>query len=347
MKNKSKAFSVIALLLTAVMLFGACGGNETKTKFPVAETSTAAQTEPAPTEPQPKYSKNDKLIAMTFDDGPYSQTTNKILDTLEANGGVATFFVVGYNIESNIETLQRAIDMGCEIGNHTNDHKSLPKLSEESLKNQIDKPNAMLKEHFGEEPVLLRAPGGATKNIVDKVGMPLIQWSIDTEDWKHKDASNQGRSAEQRSKELNEIARDVFEQADKGDIILMHDIYEFTADLCEIVIPGLVQRGFKLVTVSEMFEAYGEKLESGKTYSSCDIQAVENAVAVDAGQYEVKTSGSVLNMRKDPDINSDVLQKLPNGTKVDVIRSEIGWAYITYNNVSGWVNSAYLKKATV
>lgn len=343
MKKSRKTASVVALFLSAILVFSSCGKDENKSGLngtKEIEKTTQIET----TEPQTKYSKNDKLIAMTFDDGPYSKTTNRILDTLEKNGGVATFFVVGYNLDGNEETLKRAFDMGCEIGNHTKDHKNLTKISSQERRNQIDTVNQRLKEITGKETKVFRAPGGNYKNITDEVGMPLIQWSIDTNDWRHKDASNKGRSAEQRTKELNQIAENVFEQAENGDIILMHDIYEFTADLCEIVIPGLVSRGFKLVTVSEMFEAYGLKLENGNVYKNADVKIVEPAVAIDVGTYKVKTSGSILNMRAKPDINSEVLAKLPNGSRVEVMKSEIGWAYVTFEASQGWVNSAYLEK---
>jgi len=347
MKKSRKAASVVALLLVAVLVFGACGNRNNKSGINDSkekEKTTHSET----TEIQQKYSKSDKLIAMTFDDGPNSKTTNRILDALEKNGGKATFFVVGYNLEGNEEALKRAVGMGCEIGNHSKDHKNLTKVGAEERKKQIETVNQKLKEITGVEPKLFRAPGGNYKNITDEIGMPLIQWSIDTNDWRHKDASNKGRSEEQRTKELNQIADKVFEQAEKGDIILMHDIYEFTADLCEIVIPGLASRGFKLVTVSEMFEAYGLKLENGDVYRKAEVVSdAEPAAAVDSGAYMVRTSGSILNMRAKPDINSEVLAKLPNGSRVEVMKSEIGWAYVTFESSQGWVNSAYLEKVTV
>lgn len=347
MKKSRKVASVVALFLAVLLVFSSCGNEESMSGIngsKDSEKTTLTET----TEPQTKYSKNDKLIAMTFDDGPYSKTTNRILDTFEKNGGVATFFVVGYNLDGNEETLKRAVNMGCEIGNHSKDHKNLTKISSQERRNQIDTVNQKIKEITGVEPELFRAPGGNYKNVTDEIGMPLIQWSIDTNDWRHKDASNKGRSAEQRSKEMNEIAEKVFEQAEKGDIILMHDIYDFSADLCEIVVPGLVQRGFKLVTVSEMFEAYGLKLENGNVYKKAEVvEETQPAAAIDAGTYRVRTSGSILNMRAKPDINSEVLAKLPNGSKVEVMKSEIGWAYVTFEDSQGWVNSTYLEKATV
>lgn len=351
MKTSKVILALTALVLAAAMLLSACGVKD-DSKTTAAGTSSAGEPamteEPATEEPttaKPKYSPSDKLIALTFDDGPRSSTTNRVLDLLERSGGVATFFLVGYNIPDNAEVIKRAAAMGCSIGNHTKDHKILTKCSADTVKAQVNGVNSLLRD-MGIEPTLFRAPGGAFKGIKDQIGMPLIQWSIDTEDWKYKDASHKGRSAEERTADLNRIADMVFSQAKGGSIVLMHDIYDFTADLCEIVIPGLVERGFKLVTVDQLFEAYGEKLENGVVYYSAKLPEPSarpaSAEPIAAGKYTVSTSGSVLNMRVSPDADSQVLEKIPNGTIVEVTKSVLGWAYVTYNSAQGWVSSAYL-----
>lgn len=351
MKTSKVILALTALVLAAAMLLSACGVKD-DSKTTAAGTSSAGEPamteEPAieePTTAKPKYSPSDKLIALTFDDGPRSSTTNRVLDLLERSGGVATFFLVGYNIPDNAEVIKRAAAMGCSIGNHTKDHKILTKCSADTVKAQVNGVNSLLRD-MGIEPTLFRAPGGAFKGVKDQIGMPLIQWSIDTEDWKYKDASHKGRSAEERTADLNRIADMVFSQAKGGSIVLMHDIYDFTADLCEIVIPGLVERGFKLVTVDQLFEAYGEKLENGVVYYSAKLPEPSarpaSAEPIAAGKYTVSTSGSVLNMRVSPDADSQVLEKIPNGTIVEVTKSVLGWAYVTYNSAQGWVSSAYL-----
>lgn len=351
MKTSKVILALTALVLAAAMLLSACGVKD-DSKMTAAGTSSAGEPamteEPATEEPttaKPKYSPSDKLIALTFDDGPRSSTTNRVLDLLERSGGVATFFLVGYNIPDNAEVIKRAAAMGCSIGNHTKDHKILTKCSADTIKAQVNGVNSLLRD-MGVEPTLFRAPGGAFKGVKDQIGMPLIQWSIDTEDWKYKDASHKGRSAEERTADLNRIADMVFSQAKGGSIVLMHDIYDFTADLCEIVIPGLVERGFKLVTVDQLFEAYGEKLENGVVYYSAKLPEPSarpaSAEPIAAGKYTVSTSGSVLNMRVSPDADSQVLEKIPNGTIVEVTKSVLGWAYVTYNSAQGWVSSAYL-----
>lgn len=336
----------ISALLAVLLIFSACNRTadnpeQTDRGEGGSDISPQNTTQQSTTE-KPLYSSEEKLIALTFDDGPRASTTGRILDILEANGSTATFFLVGYNIEDNIATIKRASELGCEIANHSADHKNLTKCTAEELREQVDGPNKLLKSLAGIDVKLFRTPGGNFNGVEEQIGMPIIQWTIDTEDWKYKDASNKNRTEEERQADLNEIAESVFASAEKGDIILMHDIYDFTADLCEIIVPGLVERGFKLVTVSQMYEAYGEELEDGKVYYNVSFEPPVKTV--DPGAYIVKTNGGVLNIRAEADANSPSLAKIPNGTAITVSKSVEGWAYVVYESVSGWVNSAYLSE---
>lgn len=337
--KKRRLIAIVALLLCFATVFCSCtdkkpdGGATTQS---TSETQTEVKT-------TSKYSPEDKLIALTFDDGPSAKSTNRILDVLEKNGGAATFFVVGYNIEKNLSTIKRASEMGCEIGNHSNSHKNLMKCTDSELRNQVDAPNKLLKELAGVDVKLFRAPGGNFKGVESKIGMPIIQWNVDTLDWKYKDSSNKNRTEEQRNADLKKLADNIVKDAEKGDIVLMHDIYGFTADLCELVVPALIEKGFKLVTVSEMYLAYGEELKGGKVYYNIDAVSV-NAKPLTPGNYKVKTNGGVLNLREQADKTSESLVKIPNGTNVTVLKSVKGWAYVEYSQVKGWVNSAYLEK---
>lgn len=347
MKKNKAVLSFTALILCLTMLFSSCtdkpvdntpsgaGGSDVTAESSTAPSTTAA----AP----PRYTADDKLIALTFDDGPSSKATDKILDILEKNSSTATFFVVGYNIEKNLSAVKRARDMGCEIGNHSNNHKNLTKCSADELRYQVDNPNRLLKDLADIDAKLFRVPGGNFKGVEEEIGMPLIQWSIDTLDWKYKDASNKDRTEEQRNADLKKISDDVIKQAEQGDIVLMHDIYDFTADLCELLVPGLIEKGFKLVTVSEMYEAYGSELKNGKVYYNIEVIPA-NIEPIAVGNYKVKTNGGVLNIRAEASFSSESLAKITNGTNVTVLRSVPGWAYVEYNSVKGWVNAKYLEK---
>lgn len=200
-----------------------------------------------------KIDKNKKMVALTYDDGP-SIYTPRVLKTLKENNAVATFFVVGNRVPTYSDTVKKAHDMGCEIGNHTYEHKCLTRMSETEVRRQISRTNKNVKKVTGQTPVIMRPTGGATNaNVKQWVGMPSIIWSIDTLDWKTRNADSTRRAVLNRVKD--------------GDIVLMHDLYSATATASETIIPELVRRGYQLVTVSELAECRGGMKETGAYYS--------------------------------------------------------------------------------
>lgn len=200
-----------------------------------------------------KIDKNKKMVALTYDDGP-SIYTPRILKILKENDSVATFFVVGNRVPTYSDTVKTACDMGCEIGNHTYEHKCLTRLSEAEVRRQISRTNKNVKKVTGQTPVIMRPTGGATNTNVKKwVGMPSIIWSIDTLDWKTRNADSTKRA--------------VLDHVKDGDIVLMHDLYSATATASETIIPELVKRGYQLVTVSELAECRGGMQETGAYFN--------------------------------------------------------------------------------
>lgn len=200
-----------------------------------------------------KIDKNKKMVALTYDDGP-SIYTPRILKTLKENNSVATFFVVGNRVPMYSDTVKKAHDMGCEIGNHTYEHKNLTRVSEAEVKRQITKTNRNVKKVTGQAPVIVRPTGGATNaNVKQWVGMPSIIWSIDTLDWKTRNAGSTKKA--------------VLDHVKDGDIVLMHDLYSATASASETIIPELVKRGYQLVTVSELAECRGGMKETGAYFN--------------------------------------------------------------------------------
>lgn len=194
------------------------------------------------------------MVAVTYDDGPGGSSTNRILDLLEEYDAKATFFVIGENIDYNHETLQRAAKMGCEIGNHTFDHVNLTLCSASEIQSQVNSTDALVKKYTGSATSVMRAPGGATDEASRKAaGKPFFYWSVDTRDWESKDPSS-----------IIDIATN---QAYDGAIILMHDIYDTTADASETIIPWLVNQGYQLVTVSELMQYKGANVKAGESYS--------------------------------------------------------------------------------
>ena len=196
------------------------------------------------------------MLALTYDDGPSAHATPRILATLEKYNSRATFFMVGKQAEKRMDVVKKMEELGCEVANHTYDHTLMTKVPPEELASQLARTNQVVSDACGISPVLMRPCGGARSeagmNIVGAISMPAVLWSIDTLDWKTRDAQT--------------TIQTVLEQAKDGDIILMHDLYETTADASEVLIPELVNRGFQLVTVSELASYRGGMLP-GHTYS--------------------------------------------------------------------------------
>lgn len=199
------------------------------------------------------FPKKEKAVALTFDDGP-SKYTDRILDCLEKYGAKATFFVIGKSVYAYPTTLARAHSLGMEIGNHTMSHPRLTSISSSSISEQLNSCASAVENVTGTRPALVRPPYGSYNNsVINTAGLPFILWSIDTLDWKTRNAQ----------KTVNAVLSDVKD----GDIILMHDLYLPTAQATEIIVPELIERGFDLVTVSELAERKGKTL-TAKAYSS-------------------------------------------------------------------------------
>lgn len=194
------------------------------------------------------------MVALTFDDGPHYEYTNKILDALEKYNGAATFFVLGSRAEKNKDIIKRIVQSGNQVGNHTYDHKQLTKLGSKEIINDLTKTSDIIQDITNIRPSLLRPPYG---NINDNVKLyadaPLILWSIDTLDWK--------------SRNKQKIVNAALKKVKNGDIILMHDIYKATALAAEVIIKELSSRGYQLVTIDELYEAKGMELSKGKVYA--------------------------------------------------------------------------------
>jgi len=195
------------------------------------------------------------MIALTFDDGP-SAHTDRLLDILAENGGKATFFVVGNMIDKRVDTVTRMANEGHQIASHGWNHRQLTKLGDEELTDQIMNTRAKIYDVTGVDATLLRPPYGSYNNAVsaktEELGIAMVNWSVDTLDWKSKNADSVYNAAMKDAKD--------------GAIILFHDLYPTTVDAMERVIPELVEQGYQLVTVTELLESDDGKIEAGKMY---------------------------------------------------------------------------------
>lgn len=201
------------------------------------------------------------IVALTFDDGP-SQYTQRIVDTLTEHQCKATFFVMGCRLkEDGAETLY-AFNHGMEIGNHSYSHKQLVGLNQNSINQQMNDTNQLIKDLTGKEPKLYRPPYGRMNQVIlDKIDMAAILWNVDPQDGKAYDAQ--------------EIVDSVMEDVKDGSIILLHDVSEKTADAVDILLPRLLEEGYQVTNVSQMFACRGEPLEKNhKYYFLTDMGAV-------------------------------------------------------------------------
>ena len=160
---------------------------------------------------------NKPMIALTFDDGP-GERTLELLETLEKYNVRASFFMCGTSLSRNDikveEILKKMDELGCDMGNHTMDHQSLPTLSSKKIKWEVEGVNDLIKKHVGHGAKFVRPPYGAgirDKKVSKYVKAPMVCWSVDTLDWK--------------TKSKKETIRSVMNDAHDGDIVLMHDIF--------------------------------------------------------------------------------------------------------------------------
>lgn len=183
---------------------------------------------------------NDKVIALTFDDGP-SIYTEKIIEYLYNNDCVGTFFVLGNKVSNYKNTLIKSISYGNEIGNHSYDHKWLIKLKKDKMFEQIEKTQEIIKKETGYTPKILRPTYGSVNNTLKKItDLDIILWNVDTLDWKYKS--------------INKIVIRATKNLKDGNIILMHDVHKRTFLALKKIVPIIKEKGYKCVTISELNE---------------------------------------------------------------------------------------------
>lgn len=189
-----------------------------------------------------QQAKENKYIALTFDDGPASGSTEKVLDALQQYNADATFFMLGEKVNENPDLAKRVADEGHEIANHSITHPDLATLDEQQVRNEMQDSQEQIEEATGVRPDLFRPPYGSRTDIVDSVAneteQQLVFWDIDTMDWEN-----------QNSQEMEQI---VEEQIHPGSVILMHDIHETSADAVPAILATLQSQGYEFVKVSDV-----------------------------------------------------------------------------------------------
>ena len=185
-------------------------------------------------------SLDDKVVAITFDDGP-SKYTEKILDILKKYDASGTFFLIGNKVEFYGDTLRRILEEGSEIGNHSYDHKLLTRLSKEEFQVEINKTQEAIKKVTGFTPTLFRPTyGGYNNTLKSYTDLKFVLWDVDSRDW--------------QVKTKDKILKNVLPNVKSGSIILLHDNHEYSLNSLDDILKNLKNQGYKFVTVTELLE---------------------------------------------------------------------------------------------
>ena len=178
-------------------------------------------------------------IAITFDDGPSSQCTGRLLDGLKERNVKATFFLIGENAKENPELVKRLDEEGHLIGNHTYHHVEITKVSDEEAKKEILDTNKVITSITGKSVEYIRPPFGLwQRNLEMEIEVLPVMWTIDPLDW--------------TTENVDEIVNKVVTEAEENDIILLHDCYDSSVDAALRIIDILQKKGFEFVTVDQL-----------------------------------------------------------------------------------------------
>lgn len=187
----------------------------------------------------PAMAYYEKVVALTFDDGPGYKTTMMLLDGLRERNVHATFFLLGEKIEERREVVEKMKEDGHLIGNHTYGHVQLDAINIECAKDEIAKTSNIIQEITGDYPIYVRPPYGCwNRELEDAISLTPVLWTLDTTDWNTRD--------------VERIVSYVMEEVESGDIILMHDIYDTSVAAALEIVDQLQAKGYVFVTVDEL-----------------------------------------------------------------------------------------------
>jgi len=198
-----------------------------------------------------------QTCALTFDDGPVTTNTPKVLDALMETGTRATFFVIGNRIADNRYLVRREHDEGHAVASHNWHHGNVTKSAPTYLRHMPEKVNAAMIKSIGIPVRYDRVPGGRYPAMIEAgVGWAYIQWSLDTYDWRGISVTN--------------VVNKVKSKIHDGDIILCHDTKDNTPESARQIVNYLQEQGYLLLTIDELFAKDGVTLETGKVYYRCE-----------------------------------------------------------------------------
>jgi peptidoglycan-N-acetylglucosamine deacetylase len=195
----------------------------------------------------PRVETSEKLVALTFDDGPTPQLTDEILRVLQEQDVKATFFLIGGELENHPEEGRKIVAAGHEIGNHSYSHTRMILVTPSFVKEEIEKTDALIRAAGYEKPAHFRPPYGkklfALPFYLSQNDRRTVTWDVEPE------------SSREIAENSEAIARHVLDNTNNGSIILLHVMYDpqkKSLTAVKPIIEGLKQKGFRFVTVSEL-----------------------------------------------------------------------------------------------
>jgi len=195
-----------------------------------------------------------KVIALTFDDGPNPSTTPTVLAELEKRKITATFFLIGIHARDYPDIVKRMDKDGFEIENHTWEHLFLPHCSNATIDVQLNRTTDLIEKITSKKPHYVHPPmwGFDKRTMAEskKCGIDTTLWTIDPSDW--------------QDGNTNHVVTYVLSRASAGDIVLLHDIHPTTVAAVPIILDSLSKKGFKFVTVSELLKIDQKLATEGK-----------------------------------------------------------------------------------
>lgn len=191
--------------------------------------------------------RDDGRIALTFDAAWGDEDTPLLIEILARYQVKATFFVVGEWVDRCADSVKALHEAGHEVMNHSDTHPHMPQLSPEQMRAELTACNDKIEAITGVRPTLHRAPYGdysnASLTACEELGMHMIQWDVDSLDWKD-------LSAEQ-------ITQRVVSRAESGSIVLFHNAAKHTPEALPSIIEALLAKGYTFCTASEMIYTDG------------------------------------------------------------------------------------------
>lgn len=272
--------------------------------------------------------KKKPMLALTFDDGP-GQYTDTLLDCLEENNAHATFFMLGQLVSSYPDTVKRMVELGCELGSHSWDHLDLTSMDLDSAaKEYSDTDNALI-EACGQASTVARAPYGSyNQSVIDAVGKPFFMWSLDSMDWSYLDVEMDYNTI------MNGDLTD-------GSIILMHDIHEPSVQAALRIIPDLIEKGYKLVTLSEMAQAKGVTLQNASYSDFWQSSLDAGLVAGYNGSTDTASEGDASEGESSGDISDGSDESYDDGSYDDSYDDGASDEYYDESYDDGYYDESY------